>query len=171
LKLNLLNDETEKKIIYGLPNLKTLNGIILFRDSIQLDSPKSLKVSQQQLKQSKPPKNNLTKNPQKFRLVNKSKREKDTGIDHQHLLDIMNLYDKFKTVIKDDAARKEITEELGDHMKGVLTNLKINVKNLEDSDLRQMHQFKARYALCDISRFCMRNRSYMRIDREIFSAV
>lgn len=151
MKLNLLNEETEKKIIYGLPNLKTLNGIILFRDSIQLDSPKSLKISEKKLKQTKSSTQQL-KNLKNMKMGSRVKKVKDTGIDHQHLLDIMNLYDKFKTVIKDEAERKEITEELSDHMKGVLTNLKINVKNLQDQDLRQMHQFKARYALCDISR-------------------
>jgi hypothetical protein len=152
LKLNLPSGDQETKIIHGLPQLSTLNGVMLFRDFIQIE-PESLKTSNHPIKKSKlSNKNYQTKSKQmKSSLLSKT-RTNDSILDKKDLMDMMALYEKFTMVLKDEAVRKEVGEELSEHMKEVLTDLKINTKNLRHPSLKELHHLKAKYTLCDISK-------------------
>jgi polyhydroxyalkanoate synthesis regulator phasin len=126
---------------------------MLFRDFIQIES-ESLKISNHPIKKSK-----LTNKDYHARskqltsdLFGKSKK-KDFDLDEKDLMDMMTLYDKFTMVLKDEAERKEVAEELTEHMKEVLTDLKINTKNLKHPSLKELHHLKAKYTLCDVSKW------------------
>ena len=135
LKLNLPGGNQETKIIRGLSKLKTLNGVMLFRDAIQLDQekhPKKQAFSKKEIK-------------------NKFRRKDQSELDEQDLMEMMKLYNKFTLVLKDEAERKEVAEELDEHMKEVLTDLKLNTKNIRHSSLKELHHLKAKYTLCAVS--------------------
>ena len=150
--MNLPSGDQETKIIHGLPKLSTLNGVMLFRDFIEIE-PKSLKSSNHPIKKSKlANKDYHSKSKQLTKDLLGKSRKKDSDLDEQDLMDMMTLYDKFTMVLKDEAERKEVAEELSEHMKEVLTDLKINTKNLRHPSLKELHHLKAKYTLCDISK-------------------
>ena len=112
---------------------------MLFRDAIQME-------------QEKHPKKRTSPKINKKEMKSKFRRKGQSELDEQDLMDMMTLYYKFTMVLKDEAERKEVTEELNEHMKEVLTDLKLNTKNIRHSSLKELHHLKAKYTLCDISR-------------------
>lgn len=111
-----------------MSQLKSLNGAVLFKEVLNMK-----------------------------KIVHEPKKEKssrkiiENELNKQEILDFMNLYHQFQYIIQDKLKRKKVFQEMQDHMKDVLTDLKINTKNLKHNSLKELHQLKAKYTLCDIS--------------------
>ena len=95
---------------------------------------------------------NLKKEKFKPKKENK-KKIKDNELNQEEILNFMDLYDQFQYIIQDKTKRKKVFQEMKEHMQDVLTDLKINTKNLKLTSIKELHQLKAKYTLCDISKF------------------
>ena len=148
--MNISNPEQEIQIIRGLPSLATLNGVMLFKDTIDIGPSKPAFVSKNSLQMNQ--QNLKAKMGKKSEFKKSATKKNQNELDEKDLIAFLTLYDKFSMVIQDEAERKSVGEELGEHMKEVLTDLKINTKNIRHSSIKELHQLKAKYTLCDISK-------------------